>query len=565
MAHGLTKRQEYDILYNDLHQERSSFLSLWVELADYIAPERLRYLLTETNKGKKKRSKIIDDTAGMSLEISQSGMMSGMSSPARPWFRLTTYNPKMAEYSSVKEWLYSVTSGMQNVFLRSNIYTILREVYGDVTVFDIAAMLIEEDIDNTIHCTSLPIGSYMVGQDDKGKVNAFAREFRYTVRQVVEKFAEKDEKGEVTDWSNISPLVRNFYDTKRLDAWVDIRQIIKENPDYKPDNPFSKKYLSCYFESNIRNEKDGKEIFLKEEGYSYFPILCIRLGNVGEDIYGSCSPGMRALGTIKDLQLMSKRYAQAVSKMVIPPMVAPISMQTMKASILSGDITFVDEREGKSAFRPAHEVNPKVLELLGRIDDARRQIKKFFHEDLFLMFASSDRRQITAREVAEKKEEKFLLSPFLEQFNLFFDGLMDIVFDIMNRQGLIPPPPQELEGMPLKIEYISVMAQAQKMIGIEGIERFTQFSSEVVKFNPESLDKVDTDQMLDIYSDMVSIPPGIVRSDDKVAEIRQARAEAMQIQREMEMKQMEAKSMRDLSQTSLEGKNALTQIVGAGA
>jgi hypothetical protein len=261
---------------------------------------------------------------------------------------------------------------------------------------------------------------------------------------------------------------------------------------------------------------------------------------------------------------MQKKKSQAIEKMVSPPMTGPTSMQNRRASILPGDITLVDVREGQAGFRPVYEINPRVNELVMDIQEYQSRIRKAFFEDIFLMFADSDRRQITATEIDARREEKLLaLGPVLEQLNQdLLDPLIDITFMIMLRQGRIPDPPKEIQGQDLKVEYISIMAQAQKLAGIASIERFAGFAQNLIAANPESLDKIDTDQMLDVYGDRLSIQPGIVRTDEDVAAIRQNRAQQQAQQQAVANIQQGAAAMKDLSSADTEGDNALTRLIG---
>jgi hypothetical protein len=244
-------------------------------------------------------------------------------------------------------------------------------------------------------------------------------------------------------------------------------------------------------------------------------------------------------------------------------MVGPTSLRTVKTTILPGDITFTDEREGTKGFRPAHEVNPQVAELITDIQDSREIIRRAFFEDLFLMLAQSDRRQITAREVDERHDEKLLaLGPVLEQLNQdLLDPLIEITFQIMLRQRLIPPPPQEMRGASLRVEYISIMAEAQKLIGIEGIERFSGFVGQVAQMDPSVLDVVDGDEMVTRYGGMTSVPPGILRSSDQVQQIRQQKQQAQQAQVQAQAVQQGAQTANTLSQTDTGGQNALTDLL----
>lgn len=570
-----TKRQRYELLRAQLENERSSFLPHWRELGDFILPRRPRFVLTDVNRGERRNNKIVDSTATLAARTLRSGMMSGVTSPARPWFRLTTPDPDLAEFGAVKDWLHAVSLSISTVFLRSNLYNALPVVYGDIGVFATGSLHVEEDFDgDVIRCYPFPIGSYMIANDSRLKVGVFVRDFRMTVRQLVHKFGRINLNSGQPDWSNFSTTVKNLWQTGQYETWIDVCHVVQPNPDHNPNKLGSqfKKFSSCYYERGYSTAGTTnylttaiEDTYLSEKGYDYFPNLCPRWEVTGEDVYGTSCPGMEALGDIKQLQLGERRSMQAIEKMVNPPMVGPPELQNKRSSILPGDITYLAERDGMKGFRPAHEVNPRIQELEMKQEQVRQRIHRAFYEDLFLMLANSDRRQITAREIEERHEEKLLaLGPVLEQLNQdLLDPLIDVTFDIMLRQGLIPEPPEEVQGMALKVEYISVMAQAQKLVGIAGIERFAGFVGNIVAQtqNMELLDKVDADQMIDEYGDAVGISPRIIRSDEEVDEIRSNRAAAQQAQVNTEKVRELAASAKDLSATNMTEDNALKRIV----
>lgn len=568
----VNKRQEYAILRSQLENERASFLQHWRSLSDFILPRRAKFTTSDVNRGDRRNQNIIDSTASLAVRTLSSGMMAGITSPARPWFRLTTPDPDLADFGSVKMWLDIVTKRMSSVMIKSNLYNAFPILYKDIGVFGTSAMLVDEDFEDTLRCYTFPIGSYKIANNDKLKVDVFNRDFRLTVRQVVEKFGQKKLSGSV-DWSNISNMVKNQWDNSNYENWIEICHVIQPNKEYDSQMMTAqyKKYSSCYFETgSIQNANTNylgdmdQTKFLRESGYDYFPVLCPRWEISGEDIYGTDCPGMSALGDIRALQTMQKRKAQAVEKIINPPMVGPTSLRTVKTTILPGDITYTDEREGQKGFRAAHEIQMRVNELTADIQDTRYTIKRAFYEDLFLMLSQTDRRDITAREIDERHEEKLLaLGPVLEQLNQdLLDPLIDVAFDMMMRQGQIPPPPKELSGVSLRVDYISIMAQAQKLVGIGSIERFAGFVNQIGAVQPNALDKVDTDKMIDVYGDLTSVPPGIVRSGEDVANIRDARAKQQAAQAQAEALKNAAGAARDLGQTPTAGNNALTQLMG---
>lgn len=562
------KRQQYDLIQKQLELERTSFQSHWQELSDYVAPRRSRINISDTNRGDKKNQNIIDSTASIALRTLRSGMMSGVTSPARPWFKLTVADPDLAEIGQVKRWLDIVGYRMTSAFLRSNLYNVLPIVYGDMGLFGTGAMFIEEDTDSVFRFRPFQIGSYSIGQNHKLQVDTFFRTFKMTARQMIQQFGMKNpDEPKNIDWTVFSQQVKDAYDKNQLEQWFEICHIIKPNEDYRPSsmNPVHKKFSSCYYEAGTnKNGFTPSDIMLRESGYDFFPVLAPRWEINGDDIYGTSCPGMEALGDVKQLQVGEKRSLQAVDKMINPALVGPTALKNAKVSLTPGDITYNDIREGYQGLRPVHEVQFRINDLEMKQQQVRQRIQRTFFEDLFLMLASSDRRQITAREIDERHEEKLLaLGPVLEQLNQdLLDPLIDICFAMMGKQGLLPPPPPEVEGRELKIEYISVMAQAQKMVGLGAVDRFTGFVAQAAQVNPEVLDKINSDNLIDVYGDLTSVPSRIIRTDDETTAIRDSRKQMQAQAHQAEMLRQTSEATKNLSDTKIEDDNAIGKILG---
>ena len=538
----------------------------WRDIGDYVLPNRARFTLSDMNRGDRRNLKIIDASATLASRTLRSGMMAGITSPARPWFRLTIHDQDLAEYGPVRRWLDTVTKRMASFFLRSNLYNMLPKVYGDIGNFSTAAMFIEEDFDNVLHSYVFPIGSYMIANDEKLRVCVFAREFRMTVRQLVRKFGRLSSEGSSQpDWSNFSVGVRTAWEQGDYETAFDVVHIVRPNENHDDSMMLSKfkKFSSIYYEKGT-SSADNR--FLSEKGYDYFPVLAPRWEVTGEDSYGTSCPGMDVLGYIKALQTMQKRKAQAIEKMVNPPMTGPTALKGKRASILPGDITYVDTQNGSQGFRPVHEVDPKLEALLLDIQDHRQIIRRSYYEDLFLMIAESSDTQKTAREIDERHEEKLLaLGPVLEQVNQdALDPLIDIGFNLGINQGEFPTPPEEIQGQPLKVEYISIMAQAQKLAGISNIERFTSFAVNLAATSgvTEVIDKVDLDQTIYVYGERLGVDAELIRSDEDVAGIRERRLQAQQAQQALAGLNQVADTAQKLSKTDMEKDNLMKRMVG---
>ncbi len=558
---GLTKKQRFELLRSQLSLARSSFVSHWQELNDYILPRRGQFSVTDTNRGNRRSTKIIDSTATFSARTLSSGMMSGVTSPARPWKRLTTADPATAELASVKDWLHIVNQRMDAVFLRSNIYKELAKLYLDMGVYGTGATMVMEDTEDVIHAHTFPIGSYFIATDSKNRPRVFMREFRMTVRQLVEKFGGNPA---AIDWTKLSNTVKTAWGNGQTQTMIDVVHVVAPNADYdatKIEARF-KPFIACYSERG----GEGNQM-LEESGFDEWPLLTGRWNVSGEDDYGTDCPGMTALGDIKQLQFGEKTSMQGLEKKVKPPMVADPSMRTSALTILPGGVSYVQDPDGKR-FRAAHAVDLDINDLEQKQEQVRYRIRRAFFEDLFLMLASNpalDRGNKTAREIEERHEEKFLvLGPVLEEIGKdVLAVLIDRTFAIMVRRGDIPEAPPELQGQELKVEYISVMAQAQKRVGLSGIQEFVGFGLSLAETRPDALDKIDFDQALDEVAEMTGVPPRVVVPDENVAAIRSARAERQAAAEQAALISEAAGAAKDLAGADTSGRNALTDILGS--
>lgn len=551
-----SKRDYLNTRHSSLTLERSTWIDHWRDLQDYILPRRGRFLLSNTNKGSKLNNKIIDSTATDSVRILASGLMSGLTNPSRPWFKLTIDDKDLMDSGPVKNWLETIEERMNMVFTKSNLYNVLPQVYEELGVFGTGPMIVEEDFQDIIFCQSFTAGEYMIAQDNRGRPNELWQEFRYTVMQCVREFGLE----------NVSQSVRDQYDKGNYDHWVDIRRAIEPNDGrfdmgLQRDRPFR----SVYWECSTSNPDD---MFLDIRGYRENPIMGPRWHVTGMDIYGR-SQGMDALGDCKQLQKMQQRKLEGLDKWVRPPMKGSGGLKNKKASILPGDLTYLGDANSQDIFEPAFQVNPEIRQVADEIVQVQERIKRTFFVDLFLMLSygsASDRRQITAREIEERHEEKLImLGPVLQRLNdELYDPLIDRVFSIMDRNGLIPEPPEELEdGMPIDVEYVSILQQAQKAVATTSMDRFFGTVGNLANMDQKVLAKVNFNDAVDRYADMYGVPASVVNSDSEAADLISAAQEQAAAENAAAQAAEAAKTAKDLSQAETSGgSNVLTDITG---
>lgn len=549
----------------ELKDERNSWDPHWRELQDHFMTRRGRWITDSTTaRGNKRNQKLVDPKSRFAARTLGAGIHSGSTNPATPWLKFVTPDPEMMEFPSVSRWLYAVENLMRGVFERSNLYSVLPGLYGESGVFGTAPTLVLEHPTRIVQFVPKTVGSYYLATNADGTIDTMYCEYRMTVRQMVEEFTlEKCSATIQSEWKegkrNVQHEVLHVIEPnmgRRWDAW---------------DNQ-NMMFSSIYFETGTREDQQP----LRKSGFEDNPLAAFRWETTEiTDAYGS-SCAMDVLGMTKALQLQTKRKAQAIDKLVDPPMVGDPAMEQKPSSLLPGDVTWSGFTATGNAprFQPAYIIKPEIQSLLLDIQDQRGSIEEGMYTDLFLAITRADPRNATVPEIAERREEKILsLGPVLQNHKGgLIKPIVDRTFNIMARRGMLPPPPPELEGVDLKVEMMGLLDQAFRAIAGTKIERFTGFVGSVAKAQADSgqevtaFDKWDTDQTIDEYAQAIGVPPTVVRGDEVVAQIREARAKAQQAQQAMQaapaLKDATA-AAKNLSETDVNGESALDQVVNA--
>lgn len=552
-----SRRQQYLAQIERLKQERSTWDPTYLELNDYIRPRASRFFTTDANKGGKREQHIINSTATRAHRIMAAGMLAGVTSPARPWARLTTFDPDLADYDPVKEWLGLAAMRMLALLGRTNIYNAYHGCYLDLGQFGTNAFLLEEDEKTILRAYAQPVGEYVLATDARGEVNTLFRELRMTVSHLVERFK----------LPNCSPRVRDLYRRGKYHEWIEVVRVIEPRRDYNRRGlgGKAKAIASCWF------EKDGGEDlgFLLESGFDESPLIAPRWDVLGEDTYGT-GPGHEALGDIKALQLYEKKKARAVELIVDPPLDIDADQEHKgPISTKPGALNYtVRKPGGDPAVRAMIVVPAQVVQVAAAsVQEHERRIDGAFGADLWLMMADSGDPQKTAREIAERHEEKMLqLGPVMERLDgELLDKSVARTFKVMLRHAMLPPAPRELQGQPLRVEYMSVMAQAQRMVAGSAVQQLARFVVGYAPIDKSVAIKVKGTKLVTQLSDALGLSPETLRTDEEVQAILQQEAQAAAQQQQAEQAAQAAQSVKALAGADTSKQSALTDLVGAAA
>jgi hypothetical protein len=455
------------------------------------------------------------------------------------------------EYDPVKLWLNENAKIMREIFARSNTYRALHMIYEELGAYGTAASFMRPDFNDVLRHYTMTAGEYAISSSARGEIDTMYREVPMTVAQVVQEFG----------LDKVSKAVKDQYERNNLDQWITVMHAIEPRKENERDigkrDAKNMPYKSCYFEL----AGNGDEM-LSEGGYNYFPVLVPRWSVSGGDIYGN-SPAMEALGDIRQLQHEQLRKAQGIDYQTKPPLQMPVTMKGSEHDSLPGGISWYDPSSPNGGVKTQFEVNLNLQHLLADIQDVRERINGTFYADLFMMMANDTRSGITATEVAERHEEKLLmLGPVLERLhNEMLSPMIENTFQMMVEAGIVPTPPKELQGMDLNIEFVSTLAQAQRAIGVGSIDRLLGTVGNMAQLKPEVLDKLNADQIVDTYADMLGVDPNMIIGDESVAIIRQQRVEQQQQQQAAQQSMAMADMAAKVGSIDTAQPNALTDVL----
>lgn len=511
-----TRREHVEKVSKALIAQRGDCEGDWHSIADFSGYGDVPGLMrTSAGKQRPKMRQLMDSHPILAFRTIQSGMYSGLSSPNRPWLRFRFTDDDLNDYQPAGVWVDQLERLIYAMFDASNFYQAARQNYGEMARFGPAAGIMTEHWREIAPTMPLPIGTYWFGLDDAFKVDTLKRACPMTVDQVVKKFVGRP--GGAYDWAAVSPMVKEKWDRSNYGDIVDIYQLIEPG-------------AGAAWESTIWDANDKRpDRVLEAKSFSEQPFWGPRWDVRGNDAYGR-GLGHDAMADMRELHMQAKRKRELTDLLAKPPTAGPAKDLDMRP----GAHTYVADMTGVQAAKPVYEVNPQAIAAVREdIAEIKQSIDMLSYADLFMAITNMPGVQPrNVEEIIKRDEEKLTqLGPVVEMVN---DDMLPIAVErmigIARRGNLLPEAPPELQGRELKVEFVSVLAMAQKMLGLSTTERVVGFVGSLgAVFGPQVLDKIDPDAIIDDYAERANLPAKAIRDKAAVEAIRQGRQQQEQM------------------------------------
>lgn len=505
-AESITKR------YDMLDSKRANHKTRWDQNAFYFVPQK-QNIISQRTPGQKLPPDLYDSTGIEALQVFAAGLMGYLTNPSSTWFALASRDRGLMEITDIKQYFHDLQEAVYAILSGSNFYQEIHEHYLDLGSFGTPALYQETDPRDVVRFYSRPIEEYVIDVDATGRVDTLMRKFKYSARQAMQRW----------DHNLLPEQVHKAYKTESDKEFEFIhavfpRVVFDPRKSDSSNFPFASYYVCI----------EGKRM-LEEGGYHEFPFFVPRYGKTSGDNWGYC-PADIALADMKQLNKMEWTVTTAGQKMVAPPIILP-----HKGYLLPF-------KTGPDAinYRLHASTNPndkiEVLRTEGNIpigldmqEIKRQSIKRKFFNDLFMILA--DQKNMTATEVIQKVSERMvLLGPALGRLiSDLLDPVITRTINIGFREGVLPEPPQILLGSGYDIDFVGPLAKAQRIQDINSLSNFLSLTAQIAQFLPEVLDRINSDQVLDDASNLYGVNPEILRSDEEVEKIREARMQKQEI------------------------------------
>jgi hypothetical protein len=503
-------------------------LTHWQQITNYMDPNRADYT-TYRSPGQKRMTWVYDSYPLWAREQFRAACHSFLTSSTLLWFNLAPDNDRINQIYRVRQWLDAATLALYAIFnsARYNFASQSQEVYDDVAAIGTACMGIMEGKEGMPLFTTRHMRECRWAVNDEDRVDTLSRKWQWTARQAVRCWGKKagekvfkayqDDHGDRKFWFHHRVQPRRNRDPQRADK------------------------LHMAFESVYVGEEDHNVVSVG--GNNEFVYLTPRFSVSFNEVYGR-GPGSTALPDVKMLNEGMRLVVKASQKTIDPPLEVPDNGYIVPIRTVPGSLIF--RRPG---LRPDDRISALQMGTnipLGEdmLNALRTAIGRVFFVDLLHMPSdpqdpASEGKGSTATYWQQRRDKEMMaLSPFLARMNAEWNGpLIDRCFALLWRKSKsmkfgpgspFPPPPPELSGQSLHVEYTSPIALAQRSSENDAIDRLLQRQLQLRQIDPQSPLIIDVEWIMRRTQLDVNAPIGALKSPEVMQQEAQQKAQAEQ-------------------------------------
>lgn len=511
-------------------QERTCVETLWAELAEFILQSQNGQFLGDQSRGIKKDQNVFDSTAVIACRDLASAMHSTITNPAMKWSKLRFKEQELNNDYDSTNWLDQATDIMHGVFSESNLDSQLGSNYSSVCGLATGVLFHEEveDAPDIFNFINWHLSEVAYSENRFGIVDCIYRKFTMTYQQLVEQFPDSVPQF-VLDKVDTEPMEEEtiylcIYPRKKKD--VKLNEVGLAPPEKRP-------FASCYI-------MEREAYVLGEDGYYEFPVYVCRWSKLPGEIYGF-GPGHAARPDVRTLCKVREDKLKALAK-ATNPVIITTQNNVLTTDFRPGKLVTVRDTDKIKEF--VTQTRFDVLQV--EEQELRASIKSAFYIDKLLLPPRTETGEMTAYEISQRLEQmQTILGPALNRLNMeLLQPLVLRSLKILMRRNMIPPIPQKTlqlvqsmgkdpRAIDLEITFVNSLSRSQQLGELRNVQSFVQEVFQMAQANPQVLDKLNLDAIIDYDARIRSIPESLIETDEQVQAIRQQRQQAQAQQQQL--------------------------------
>ncbi len=513
--------------FNDSKTERSSYDTRNQDVVDYIVPQRGDFLKAVVPGGEERTDMQYDSTATIAAQDLTSILISGLIKDAWFKFEFESQDEQTLELKADLERLTKATLGRFKS-AKNNFNLQAQEFIGDIVHFGYACMQMKKIGNKTMYQTIHPAQIWFE-EDEFGQADVVYREYKLTLRQAHQRWGE-----------DIGPTSMKRLLSSPNDK-INILHCVMPSEDFKRIGGTMKNKNHKY--ASMILIPDDKHI-IKSSGFKNIPYKIARWNKRSGEVYGIGVSGT-IISYVKLLNVLVEIYSKSEEKAMDPAMLTIdelpfLPLETFPGGINPGGLN----EDGKPTIQPFPTVGTRG----SKIDIIIAMVTKAIESAYFVeQFRQREGVQpLTATETLDNRDKRLtLISPFSERLKTEWLEKIIMVEAGMafNDVKLV----SKIEEQELLIRYMGTLSFTENSERLLSYNRFFANAASFLQLDPEAIQNLKVDASIRNIAELAGVPLDNIKSEEEVAEERDAQQQEQQQIEQAAQLESSAKSAKDLN------------------
>lgn len=544
------KVDEILMRWSRVKSDRMEFESKWQKIQDNIFPNFRDYNVGSSYQTQAATDKIKNFTASVAGKISAvvSQINASICDPTVKWLNIKFGINELNSLRPAADWLQMCENALYATFANpnSNFYPSTYSFHSDwYTIGSACREIILRKDTNQIKFNCVSMQDIYIELDGYGEINTIFRRFMLSARQAYDLWADKISKEQ-------QRLVLTEEAGGTSQKWEYVEVTTKNPLKGKIEIPLPD-YIAIVIDPRTHEIVDL--ILHKHPAY-----IISRFEVVPGETYGRSLPWIAMPNIIIDNKL-TKRGVQMVDYATLPPLLVQDATSVVMSQISPNSLVQGLDPNGRPTIQPMQmgQNLPNLVEfqkMNSAVIDDILLVHEIFPEGM-------PTQEMSATEVnARKLQYSNRVRPIITR--LEHDDLAPTIIktlSLLEIIGGIPPFPYDELGIQpeqlpdpiamLRVSFSGQLARIQQMNEVYVNEKLLSNTIQAAQVDQTVLDRINMDEIVAMCAQAYGVSSRIVKTDEEVQQIREARAQQQQQQQQLEMENQAIENMIKLKEAGI--------------